>query len=70
MNSFSFDGVTEGEETFLEGLGLKNPFRFSEYEPGTLYTSWCEIQAAFLVFSSMLKAHLIDLSSKAEKRTS
>ena len=37
MNALSFDVVKENEETLLAGLGLKNLFRFSEYERATLY---------------------------------
>ena len=59
-----FDVDMEGEETLLAGLGVKNSFRFSEYEPGTLYTLLCTIQAAFHTISPMHKVHVIDLSSK------
>ena len=63
MYSLPFDVVLEGEETLLAGNGLKNLFRVSEYEPETLYTFLCGIQAAFHAFSSMLEVHSIDLSS-------
>ena len=63
MNSLSFDVVIKGERTLLTGLGLRNLFRFSEYEPGTLYTFLCKIQDAFLAVSSMLIVHSIDLFS-------
>ena len=56
MYSLPFDVVLEGEETLLAGNGLKNLFRVSEYEPKTLYTFLCGIQAAFHVFSSMLES--------------
>ena len=39
--------VTE-EETSLAGPKLKNQCRFSEHEPGTLFSLVCQTQAAFL----------------------
>ena len=66
MNSLSFEVVFESDETLLAGLGVKNLFRFSDYELGTLYTFLCKIQAAVLVSSSMLKVHSIDLPSNVE----
>ena len=50
MHSLSFDAVLEGEETLLAGLGLKNPCRFPENEPGILFTFLCKIQADVLAF--------------------
>ena len=58
----SFDVAIGCEETLLAGLGVKKLRRSSQYEPVTLNTFLCEIQAAFLVSSSTLKVHSNDLS--------
>ena len=65
MNPLLLEVIIRNEEALLAGLGLKHLFRFSEYEPGTLNlnTFLCKIQAAFTVFSFMLRVHSTDLSS-------
>ena len=67
MNALSFDVVTEGEETLLAALCLKNQCRFSECEPGILCTLLCKVQADVFASSAMLKVHSIDLSSHVGK---
>ena len=64
MNPRSLDVDREGGETLLAGVGLKNLFRFSEYELGTFYTFLCKNQPSFFAISSMVKVHPIDISSK------
>ena len=38
MNSCPLEVLVGGEEALLAGLGLKNRCRFSDFEPGMLYT--------------------------------
>ena len=57
MNSVTFDVVTECEDTLLTGLGLKNSFRFSEYEPGT-----CLVHA-LVSYSSCFSSYFIHAQS-------